>query len=536
MPASIERTDFIVLGAGIAGLRAAIELARRGRVLVFAKGRLDDSATRKAQGGIAVALGEDDSLELHEQDTLAAGAGLCDPAAVRLLVSAGPAAVRELLAWGARFDRGAAGLERTREAAHSRARILHARGDSTGREIGRALLAYARTLPNLRWRPRMHCLRLLVGGDGSARRCHGAEFLDLRRGRIRRWRARAVLVSTGGLGQLFADTTNPDLATGDGPVLAGRAGAELADLEMVQFHPTVLALADAPRFLLSEALRGEGAILRNAAGERFMPRYHPLAELAPRDIVARAVAAEADAAAAVCWLDITHLPAARLARRFPGIQAALRGYGLNLAHDWIPIRPAAHYAMGGIRTDLDGRSSVEGCFAAGEAACTGVHGANRLASNSLLEGLVFGRRAAIAMLSELEPANFREDAAEPASGSPSEEEAEVLCRELRRRMWETAGVARDHDGLSATLDWLAAQPSPAAAAGAGSAQLRWRTLAALAKPLLLAARARRESRGAHYRRDFPHPLPQWNACHSLLRLDEPPRFAPLPLHAFRQAS
>lgn len=532
----MQRTDFLVLGAGIAGLRAAIELARHGNVLVFSKGRLAESATRQAQGGIAVALGDDDSLELHEQDTLAAGAGLSELAAVRILVGEGPAAVRELLAWGARFDAGAAGLERTREAAHSRARILHASGDSTGREIARALFAHARTHTNIRLLPAMHCLRLLVSEAGGLRRCRGAEFLDLRRGQRQRWLARAVLIATGGLGQLFAETTNPALATGDGPVLAGWAGAELADLEMVQFHPTALALPGAPRFLLTEALRGEGALLRNPAGERFMPRYHPLAELAPRDVVARAVAAEAAGPDAVCWLDITQLPEGRLARRFPAVFAACRAYGLNLAQDWIPILPAAHYSMGGIRTDLDGRSSIEGCFAAGEAACTGVHGANRLASNSLLEGLVFGRRAALAM-SELTAAQGIPDFP-PAVAQPAlpEASAESLCRELRRRMWETAGVSRTHAGLTSTLAWLLAQPrSPDAEASAG-AQLRWRTLAALSESLLLAASARQESRGAHFRRDYPQPLPRWNGCHSLQRLGEPPRLAPFPHRALRQAS
>ncbi len=547
-----NRVDFIVLGAGIAGLRAAIELARHGRVLVFAKGRLDDSATCKAQGGIAVALGEDDSFELHAQDTLAAGAGLCDPLAVRTLVSEGPAAVRELLAWGAQFDQigpeespaasvagnDAVKLSRTREAAHSRARILHAHGDSTGREIARALLAYARAQTSIRWLPGMHCLRLLTAESHAGRRCLGAEFLEGKHQRVDRWLARAVLVSTGGLGQLFLDTTNPELATGDGAVLAGLAGAELADLEMVQFHPTVLALEGAPRFLLSEALRGEGALLRNPAGERFMPRYHPLAELAPRDVVARAVEAEAQAAGpnAVCWLDITHIPRSQLARRFPGIYAACRGYGLNLANDWIPIRPAAHYAMGGVRTDLDGRSSLEGCFAAGEAACTGVHGANRLASNSLLEGLVFGRRAARAM-SALPMPDARPENLPEAGAAPLENVAEALCQELRRRMWATAGVARDEPSLTGTLEWLRAQLPPVLGPrDFGAAQLRWRSLAILAQPLLKAAHARQESRGAHYRRDFPQAQPQWDGCHSLQVLGGPVRFAPLPDRALRQAS
>ncbi|MGH3185143.1 MAG: L-aspartate oxidase, partial [Streptosporangiaceae bacterium] len=322
------------------------------------------------------------------------------------MVEEGPAAIAELLAWGADFDRTAAGLERTREAAHSRSRILHAHGDSTGREIAATLARHAARLPRLQWIPHACATRLLTA-EG---RVVGVEFSSPSRSganpNLHRCHARAVLLATGGLGQLYPGTTNPTVATGDGPALAYASGALLADMEFVQFHPTALALAGAPRFLLSEALRGEGAVLRNSAGDRFMLRYHPAAELAPRDIVARALDSELRNAGsdAVGYLDATALPAAHLERRFPRIVATLARYGLNLARDPIPVRPAAHYAMGGVWSTLEGRTSVPGLYAAGECACTGVHGANRLASNSLLEGLVFGARAGRAMAGDALPA------------------------------------------------------------------------------------------------------------------------------------
>ncbi|MGH9540646.1 MAG: L-aspartate oxidase, partial [Terriglobales bacterium] len=409
--------EFIVVGSGIAGLRAAVELSaglRPGAVAVVTKAGLDDSATAYAQGGIAAALAEDDTVALHEDDTLRAGDGLCEPAAVRALVREAPAAIEELLAWGAAFDarqpaavaHSLADLAFTREGAHSRSRVLHARGDATGREIAQTLLRRARALPQIEFRP--HCIASRLVRD-AAGRVRGVECRHVASGAAATLGARAVLLATGGLGQVYAGTTNPAVATGDGIALA--AGAWLADMEFVQFHPTALALAGAPCFLLSEALRGEGAVVRNAAGERFLANYDPRAELAPRDVVARAIEFEIErltraqpAAAPVCFLDATHLDRGELERRFPHIVATLRGFGLDLPTQPIPIRPAAHYAMGGVATDLDGRSSLPGLFAAGEVAWTGVHGANRLASNSLLEGLVFGARAARAMRDEAAPA------------------------------------------------------------------------------------------------------------------------------------
>src|SRR5882757_4704192 len=378
-------TDFLIIGAGIAGLRAAITLAEAGRVLVVTKEALGESNTQYAQGGIAVAISGAEDVELHLEDTLVAGDGLVDPTAARILVEEGPVRVEELLRWDTRFDRYATGehageLMLTREGAHSRNRILHANGDATGREIGRALLARASATPGITLLPWTLLTDLLMS-DG---RVSGALLLD-ENGEIRTVHARSVLLASGGAGQVYSDTTNPAVATGDGIAAAFSAGAELADMEFYQFHPTALSLPGVPRFLLSEALRGEGAWLVNAKGERFMERYHPLLELAPRDVVARAITREG--MDGEVYLDMRHVKSDLMAR-FPGISKFLAKYRLELGQDLIPVRPAAHYLMGGVRTDVHGRTSLAGLYAAGEVACSGVHGANRLASNSLLEGLV----------------------------------------------------------------------------------------------------------------------------------------------------
>src|SRR5215468_1434376 len=396
----METPDYIVLGSGVAGLRAAVELARDGRVVVLTKDRLDESNTEYAQGGVAVAMSDDDEISLHFEDTLKAGAGLCDEQAVRVLVEEGPRYITELIEWGARFDREGGALAFTQEAAHSRRRILHANGDSTGREIVRALIAHARKQSNIQLVAHAATVGLIVE-DG---RCAGVRFIDPNESLRRELRARAVVLATGGAGQVFAQTTNPSVATGDGMAMAFAAGAMMCDLEFVQFHPTALALPDAPRFLLSEALRGEGAILRNHAGEAFAKSYDARGELAPRDIVARAIVAEMERTGArwMC-LDLTHLNADFLRERFPNIFETCLRHGLDLTKDQLPVSPAAHYVMGGVRTDTHGRTTLAGLYAAGEVACTGVHGANRLASNSLLEGLVFGARAGAAAIEDSFP-------------------------------------------------------------------------------------------------------------------------------------
>jgi len=363
-----------VIGSGVAGLRAALELAKGGRVTVLTKDRLDESNTEYAQGGVAVALSDDDEIDLHVEDTLIAGAGLCDETAVRVLIAEGPRYITELIDWGAQFDREGGELAFTREAAHSRRRILHAHGDSTGREMARTLYQKAASIPSIQIRSFTAITDLIVE-EGAV---GGAVFFDEASARLTPIHARAVLLATGGMGRIFRDTTNPDVATGDGVAVAWRAGAELSDLEFVQFHPTALMIPGAPRFLLSEALRGEGAYLRNIKGERFMERYSPMLELAPRDVVARAIVAEAEATGTDhVLLDLTHLDGKFIAARFPMIYATCKSFGIDLAADPAPVTPAAHYAMGGVRSGLSGMTSLERLYVAGEVACTGVHGARK---------------------------------------------------------------------------------------------------------------------------------------------------------------
>lgn len=416
------KTDYVVIGAGVAGMRAAIELARAGRVLVVAKDSLHESSSEYAQGGIAVALNDDDDISLHEADTLAAGDGLCHLEAVRTLVSEGPAEIRQLIDWGAEFDRSGGKLDFAREGAHSRSRVLHSHGDSTGREIARALYQVAASLPNVSFQG-FSAVADLLYQDGHI---SGAVAVDDRSGSAIPILARGVLLATGGLGRVFADTTNPDVATGDGVAMAWRAGARISDIEFVQFHPTALHVEGAPRFLLSEALRGEGARLLDAHGQRFMLGVHPMAELAPRDVVARAIVEQMrrDGNGHV-YLDLSGR-GDFVRQRFPRIHATCLKLGIDLDLQPAPVCPAAHYAMGGVWTDLDGRTTLPGLWAAGEVASTGVHGANRLASNSLLEGVVYGARAGRDMIAAQLPAP-------PASASlPSFEQVTGSVDELRR--------------------------------------------------------------------------------------------------------
>jgi L-aspartate oxidase len=389
-------TDFLIIGSGIAGLRAAVELAGAGSVLIVTKAEPRDGNTGYAQGGIAAAVGPGDSPALHAADTIAAGDGLCDPLAVQVLVEEGPGYVRELIAWGAAFDRGPDGTPALAiEGAHSARRVLHAR-DATGREIGRTLWRRASALPGVQTSDHARVVELVTERVGGSLRCTGARILH-EDGTTSLAHARVVLLATGGAGHVFSDTTNPPVATGDGVAMAYRAGAAVSDLEFVQFHPTALKVPGQPRFLLSEALRGEGARLLNASGEAFMSRYDPAGDLAPRDRVARSIELEARRTGAPVCLSLEHLDPDFVHERFPLISGTCRQAGLDLARDRIPVGPAAHYVMGGVETDLDAKTTIEGLFAAGEVACTGVHGANRLASNSLLEGLVFGARAGRAM-------------------------------------------------------------------------------------------------------------------------------------------
>src|SRR5437016_7469745 len=541
----IHHADYAVVGSGIAGLRAAIELSEAGSVLVLAKSNLSDSATAWAQGGIAVALSDEDEIGLHEQDTINAGDGLCRPESVALLVEEGPKYMTELIEWGTEFDRAGTKLAFTREAAHSRSRILHAHGDSTGREISRALLARAHSIPQLHLRAHAFTTELIVERGRVAGLC----FIDETDGTLHELRAGAVLVATGGLGKIYRETTNPDVATGDGMAIAYEAGAVLSDMEFLQFHPTTLATQGAPRFLLSEALRGEGGVLRNIGLERFMKKYHEAQELASRDVVARAIVSEMQHTNSThVFLDMTKKSEEFLKKRFPRIYETCLSYGLDLASDLAPVCPAAHYMMGGVKTDLKGRTSLPGLYAAGETAATGVHGANRLASNSLLEGLVFGALAGQAMMKDA-PAGKRKGQALAGSPAPlpgkssavQKEAAKngaigkngvtaktpaVICAmlaKIRDIMWRDVGIMRNGKELDEAIKQLKAMELPKCEkSGRGGHELR--NLHTLALVMARSALAREESRGSHYRSDFPFRNDEKFAKHSAVQKSNEVRF------------
>jgi L-aspartate oxidase len=496
-------TDTVVVGSGIAGLVTALEAQRAGRVLLVTKALLDEGSTRWAQGGIAAALDPADSPEDHLRDTLEAGVGLCDERAVRALVTDGPEAVRRLIGIGAAFDREADGsLSLTREGGHHRRRIAHAGGDATGAEVSRALLAALKQAEDVEIIENAHVLDLLKGGDG---RVVGLTLHVMGEGQadgVGAVRARAVVLATGGLGQLFSATTNPEVSTGDGVALALRAGAAVTDLEFVQFHPTVMWLGPEARGrqpLITEAVRGEGAYLIDSGGQRFMIGRHEMAELAPRDVVAKGIMARMLETGEPCmFLDGRHLGERVWSERFPNILENCRSHGVDPVTQPIPVLPAAHYASGGIRTDLSGRTSVPGLYACGEVACTGVHGANRLASNSLLEGLVFAERIA---------ADLR-----VAWSADHEEVAEAVAwrgnldpsvrNEVQEIMSEYVGVLRSAEGLAAA-ELRLAELSGRTATEPGLAAWEATNLHLVATALVAAARRREETRGSHWREDFP---------------------------------
>jgi len=540
----VERTDCIIIGSGIAGLYTAIRASERGRVVMLTKTSLLESNTRYAQGGIAAVISDEDSPAFHFQDTILAGAGLCSKEAVEILVHEGPRAVKELMRLGTEFDLENGELALTREGAHSQRRILHANGDATGAEIVRALSGQALGSPNLTVRGDHFAVDLVTDADGV---CRGALVMG-RDGGLVLVLAEATILCTGGAGQLYRYTTNPDIATGDGIAMAYRAGARVRDLEFVQFHPTALVYPGAPRFLISEAVRGEGAVLRNIRGERFMDRYHPQLELAPRDVVARAIVQEInETKSTFVYLDITHMPADWIRQRFPTIYETCLHYGLDLTSDWIPVAPAAHYMMGGVRTDLHGETSVPRLFACGEVSSTGVHGANRLASNSLSEAVVFGSRIVerIRTLERIGSGRFV-PSGRPAAGSPAPassvqggfapgdaglapggaawaswaegpvvtgvnggppEEGGKSVRALRLRLQKTmlrhVGLIRNARGLEKGLQEIGRLMKGWKKAPAHPEELEFANMLTVAWLMARSASIREESRGAHYRDDFP---------------------------------
>jgi L-aspartate oxidase len=488
--------DVLIVGTGIAGLYTALKAKPVGSVIVLTKRKLEESNTEYAQGGIAAAIGTADSPRLHFLDTLEAGAGLCDEESVQVLVEEGPDCVRELISIGTQFDMTEQGeYALTREGAHSQHRILHARGDATGDEIRRALQKKVYDEGIIVYE-NQYIIDVLTR-DG---RCIGVLAMD-EHDRQTAYLSRATVLCTGGAGQLYINSTNPEVATGDGIAIAYRAGAEIADLEFVQFHPTALYGEGSPKFLISEAVRGEGALLLNKDGQRFMPEYHPRAELAPRDVVSRAIVDQMWRTNHPCvYEDARSLPG--VAQRFPTIHAACLKRGIDITRDLIPVAPAAHYIMGGVRTDNDGHTTVQGLYACGEVACTGIHGANRLASNSLLEGLVFGRRISRAIANELLPLPTSSAFSWQAAPAIPDRPLNLLWAEIQQLMWDQVGIVRDRPGLELAVDRLTAIVHSLNGALLTREGFQVANLATVARLIANAALTRTESRGGHYRLDY----------------------------------
>ncbi|MBI5192504.1 MAG: L-aspartate oxidase [Nitrospirae bacterium] len=532
------KTDFLIIGSGIAGLRTAIELSIHGKVLIVTKDRSIESSSSYAQGGIAVVTGEDDTSHFHIEDTLKAGYGLCKKQAVKALVEEGPELVSQIIEWGVRFDKSDGKYLAGLEGAHSRRRILHFK-DSTGEEIVKVLRSKALESNHIS-KLSKHFIVDLIIRDGT---CKGAILLNENSGEIFPVAAKAVIIATGGAGQIFLRTSNPSGATGDGIAAAYRSGAVLEDMEFVQFHPTSFALKGAPSFLITEALRGEGALLRNVKKKRFMPAYHPLAELAPRDEVSRSIIYEMKKTNSdFVLLDATRIKSSLLRERFPTAWNACKQYGIDITKDMIPVSPAAHFIIGGIKTDIWGRTSVPGLFAAGEAACTGVHGANRLASNSLLEGLVFGKRTGISALGysggirinreiRIKDSDFRlskghknqRDKNVPpilnllfTDGGPSpfadrrgfltppeKFSSETVKEELKKTMWQNVGIIRSESTLKQALKDIICLLSSFEIHGFTRKELEAVNMLNTAMAITLSALKRKESVGTNFREDFP---------------------------------
>jgi L-aspartate oxidase len=500
--------DYIIVGSGIAGLYTALLAKEAGSVLILTKGSIEDCNTRHAQGGIAAPIGKNDSSELHFQDTMNAGDGLCDPEAVRILVTEAPDRIADLIKFGVPFDTLDGEIALTREAAHSVPRILHAGGDATGEHIEVTLSQRVR-MSSIKVLEYCLATQILI----KSGKVKGVRALDSRTGLVEEYECQFVIIATGGAGRLFKYTTNSDVATGDGIALAFQAGAEITDMEFFQFHPTAVRLPGVPPFLISEAVRGEGGILRNVDGYHFMPDYTPEADLAPRDVVARSILYEMKKTGSDrVFLDVTHIPSRRVTTRFPHIYRFCLDHGLDITKGLIPVAPAAHYLMGGIKVNIWGETNITGLFAAGETACTGVHGANRLASNSLLEVIVFSKRI-IERTRELNKATQMSGTAKVDCYSLSRrKELKIAPRlnlsNLQSLLWDKVGIIRSGDSLSEAADILATwQSSLSQPTDRPSYELNNMVLAS--RLMTEAALLRQESRGAHFRTDFPKPLPDW---------------------------
>lgn len=507
--------DYLVLGSGIAGLSFALKVNGSGTVAVITKKSDTETNTNYAQGGIAAVLSSDDSYELHIRDTLTAGAGLCHRESVEILVREGPQRIRELIELGVRFSSeetsdGTKRLALGREGGHSRRRIAHA-ADLTGREIERALIAQSKSKSNIRVFEHDIALDLIVEKTENNRKvCRGAYVLDTETGDVSTFRAGVTMLATGGLCKVYKHTTNPDIATGDGVAMAYRAGGIIANLEFIQFHPTSLYHPEAKSFLISEAVRGEGGLLRTSDGNTFMEKYHEMGCLAPRDIVARAIDYELKKRGDECvYLDITHLDPERVKTRFPNIYNNCLNYGIDITKDWIPIVPAAHYSCGGVLTDTDAKTNVENLYACGEAACTGVHGANRLASNSLLEAVVFGHRAAMHAVNVAK--NVKPEVPEYVSNGktiqPDHEKISEITDNLRAIMWKNVGIVRSNERLRSALDRVSEIRINAEKMYAESCLspdlIELRNLSTVAELIIKSSLLRKESRGLNYNIDYP---------------------------------
>lgn len=531
----VEQTDFLVIGSGIAGLCYALKAAEYGSVAVVTKKTSAESNTNYAQGGIASVMSKEDSFELHVRDTLTAGAGLCREEVVRTIVEEGPARIAELIEMGMHFSErelpghpGEHELDLGREGGHSKRRILHAK-DMTGREVERALLAAAARRPNIRFLENHNSIDLITTqklGVSGPNRCLGAYVLDKRSNAVRTFSARRVALATGGCGKVYLYTTNPDIATGDGVAMAYRAGAGVANMEFIQFHPTCLYHPKAKSFLISEAVRGEGAVLKSYAGAEFMDGFHPLKSLAPRDIVARAIDTEMKRSGSDhVYLDITHKPAPFIIQRFPNIYRTCLELGLDITKEMIPVVPAAHYQCGGVVTDVDGQTEIAGLQAVGEVACTGLHGANRLASNSLLEALVCSHRAAARAADPLPVADVPIPPWQSGNAHNLDELVVVshLWDEIRRLMWDYVGIVRTNKRLQRAAKRL--QNLQAEIRDyywdfvVTSDLLELRNIATVAELIVNCATQRPESRGLHYNLDCPEADPAWAQRDTVVRRD-----------------